>query len=639
MPAPVASFTTFPATLYTNEPVFFTDTSTNVPTSWLWDFGDGVTSTQRNPDHTYTTPGSKTVSLTVTNDSGSNTHTTGISLNVRSTTQPELLTYRYYPPETPSTGYDLFAVGLASDGILRGLYELPGELVLAVTETGAFLYKTDGTLVNQIRITDRMSSLISFSDLSTTWASEACGVPVYHVNVNLLSDGRAPAYGFLVVRRGADVALVESTPAGGVEIRVYRVWNIHFDPVDLSAPGPVVGQFHWRRNSLLPPGVGTDQEVVWMDGCSEGALDYSHGDGYISRSSPFLGAPVYGVHGDVPSRFWDSLAVFRVNLNVGFYGEVTGNPALTSSTYLPAYLIYVNAGSRGLSDPLMKLREIRFVGMPPVSDPNDSSFGDGSLGARFRNYLWKNQMPLSLAYDGGSPGSRNYLYTNVFDAPGLRDNPPKIPGFQAIPPHGIWLDYVALNFDVHLDTPAVFGSPAETPYLDWGFENFGASYLGSRDEFLGGMGVVRRLKSDGRPFVPGVFCGAEMQRIVWSGGLGIPKYQTGDGSTTNDTGKGFCLVFRAAVALSWEAVPARQVTRYYHWTAKHKLSVWPGGALWAGVDSMDGDETDQILGTALNSDNTAKSSAVFQLPVRPGGFAPYVFAADGVTPALQVALL
>jgi PKD repeat protein len=47
--------------------VIFSDTSVGTPTSWTWDFGDGGTSTQRNPRHTYKTTGTYTVSLTVTN--------------------------------------------------------------------------------------------------------------------------------------------------------------------------------------------------------------------------------------------------------------------------------------------------------------------------------------------------------------------------------------------------------------------------------------------------------------------------------------------------------------------------------------------------------------------------------------------
>ena len=49
--------------------VDFTDTSTGPGTisSWLWDFGDGATSTLQNPTHTYSNSGEKTVTLTVSN--------------------------------------------------------------------------------------------------------------------------------------------------------------------------------------------------------------------------------------------------------------------------------------------------------------------------------------------------------------------------------------------------------------------------------------------------------------------------------------------------------------------------------------------------------------------------------------------
>jgi len=62
------SFTTTP--LY----VYFTDISTGSPTSWSWNFGDGQTSTQRNPSHLYAA-GTYTVTLTATNSAGSNTVT------------------------------------------------------------------------------------------------------------------------------------------------------------------------------------------------------------------------------------------------------------------------------------------------------------------------------------------------------------------------------------------------------------------------------------------------------------------------------------------------------------------------------------------------------------------------------------
>jgi len=51
--------------------VTFADTSKNKPISWHWDFGDGTSSTEQNPSHTYTQPGTYSVRLKVTSHFGS----------------------------------------------------------------------------------------------------------------------------------------------------------------------------------------------------------------------------------------------------------------------------------------------------------------------------------------------------------------------------------------------------------------------------------------------------------------------------------------------------------------------------------------------------------------------------------------
>jgi PKD repeat protein len=50
--------------------VQFTDRSTANPTAWSWNFGDGTVSTEQNPTHTYTKPGTFSVSLRITTPSG-----------------------------------------------------------------------------------------------------------------------------------------------------------------------------------------------------------------------------------------------------------------------------------------------------------------------------------------------------------------------------------------------------------------------------------------------------------------------------------------------------------------------------------------------------------------------------------------
>lgn len=53
--------------------VQFNDLSTNIPTNWSWDLGNGVTSTQQNPVTTFFTPGVYTIKLIAINASGADT--------------------------------------------------------------------------------------------------------------------------------------------------------------------------------------------------------------------------------------------------------------------------------------------------------------------------------------------------------------------------------------------------------------------------------------------------------------------------------------------------------------------------------------------------------------------------------------
>jgi len=72
---PDADFSANQTNIFTGTTVNFTDLSTNTPTSWSWDFGDGNTSTQQNPSNQYNTAGTYTVTLTATNADGSDIET------------------------------------------------------------------------------------------------------------------------------------------------------------------------------------------------------------------------------------------------------------------------------------------------------------------------------------------------------------------------------------------------------------------------------------------------------------------------------------------------------------------------------------------------------------------------------------
>ena len=75
--APVANLNGTPTSGTAPLTVQFMDDSTNSPTIWNWSFGDGslVHADWQDPNHTYTSAGTYTVSLNATNSGGSNTST------------------------------------------------------------------------------------------------------------------------------------------------------------------------------------------------------------------------------------------------------------------------------------------------------------------------------------------------------------------------------------------------------------------------------------------------------------------------------------------------------------------------------------------------------------------------------------
>jgi PKD repeat protein len=164
MKEPSASFE-FTATELT---VSFSNTSSNA-TSYTWTFGDGNSSTEENPSHTYAAPGTYTVVLTANNDEGSATTNSSVSvmepepidlgyvmsLKVTGSTEPEFLVtksdlmtgeidatgtgieqtgWRFYYP----VGNTLFASGYSEDNQCAGyIHDGEGNLV----KSGEFIFE------------------------------------------------------------------------------------------------------------------------------------------------------------------------------------------------------------------------------------------------------------------------------------------------------------------------------------------------------------------------------------------------------------------------------------------------------------------------------------------------------------------
>ena len=70
---PTAAFTLSPLSPYTSDTITFTDTSTDQDgtiASWRWNFGDGVTSNEKNPTHKFSEDGTYYIKLKVTDNNG-----------------------------------------------------------------------------------------------------------------------------------------------------------------------------------------------------------------------------------------------------------------------------------------------------------------------------------------------------------------------------------------------------------------------------------------------------------------------------------------------------------------------------------------------------------------------------------------
>jgi PKD repeat protein len=93
---PIANFNATQTTALCPGSVKFNDLSTDIPQSWLWNFGDGTTSTQQNPTHVYAQPGLYSVKLVVTNTLGNDSlllsnYITITSFNVSVTATPDTI--------------------------------------------------------------------------------------------------------------------------------------------------------------------------------------------------------------------------------------------------------------------------------------------------------------------------------------------------------------------------------------------------------------------------------------------------------------------------------------------------------------------------------------------------------------------
>lgn len=118
----------------------FSDNSSNTPTAWFWEFGDGNTSTEQNPQHIYELPGGYTICLTASSVCGSQTLCESI---IVSCTAPQadfdyggdelIIDFLDHSMDNPSSWLWTFGDGTTStDQNPQHEYELPGSYLVCL---------------------------------------------------------------------------------------------------------------------------------------------------------------------------------------------------------------------------------------------------------------------------------------------------------------------------------------------------------------------------------------------------------------------------------------------------------------------------------------------------------------------------
>lgn len=187
--APVANFTY----VENGATVTFTNTSIGNGNTYLWNFGDGFTSTETSPTHTYADPGDYSVVLTTTNDCGTSTKT--ISINIESSGPPTAafsanptsgcapLTVNFSNSSTGATSYSwTFPGGNPSSSTATNptvVYDVAGTYTATLTATNANGSNTaTATITVNTVPTAGFTSAVS-NDTTVTFTNTSTGANSY----------------------------------------------------------------------------------------------------------------------------------------------------------------------------------------------------------------------------------------------------------------------------------------------------------------------------------------------------------------------------------------------------------------------------------------------------------------------------
>ena len=228
--APVANFTADKTSGVAPLTVSFTDLSTNSPTSWSWDFdNDGsVDSTQQNPSYTYSTAGTYTIRLVVSNAGGSDEEIKTDLVTVKKVSSPAI------------------AVNKIANVTEAGLGDVVGFTV--------WVNNTGGVALNSVKATDDLTG--------------------HQENIGSLAPGESFSFHqtYKITEKDLCKPLVNRVSASGRAITGVRVENSSKKTIKMvSHPAIIVNKVASVTSASVGDVVGY---TIWVNNTGDVSLKY-----------------------------------------------------------------------------------------------------------------------------------------------------------------------------------------------------------------------------------------------------------------------------------------------------------------------------------------------------------------------------
>jgi PKD repeat protein len=262
---PKATFTNTTATICTGGNVTFTSTSTNYPTSYSWNFGDGTPNgTTANPVHQYTAAGTYTATLTVTNQWGS------------TTSAPVTVTVSDYDDATFSYSMATYCADA-------------GNQTPTVVDAGTFT-STTGLVINSTTgVIDLAASTAGTYTVTNTTSSVCPDTKTTSITINALSDAsfNYPSNTICI----SDGNQMPTTAMAGTFSSTAGLVFVSTTTGEINVAGSTAGTYviTYSVGGTCP---NTSQVSVTLTANPDATFNYANGAYCSNASDP---SPVFGV--------------------------------------------------------------------------------------------------------------------------------------------------------------------------------------------------------------------------------------------------------------------------------------------------------------------------------------------------------